>query len=173
MGEMDGRTGHESFEAFYARTSPGLWGYLYRMCGDAALADDIIQEAFIRYLNTVRNKAPERQRKAFVYRIASRLLIDSFREKKSVSLETLAGKEKAVGPAATEALSPDLRRLFESLPLRDRSLLWLAYIEGYNHAEIAEILGLKAGSIKVILFRLRRSFAASLKDIGYLPEEIP
>ncbi|MBN1938554.1 MAG: sigma-70 family RNA polymerase sigma factor [Candidatus Aminicenantes bacterium] len=171
MSRTDDRTRDQAFEAFYGRTSPGLWGYLYRMCGNGALADDIVQETFIRYLHNVQESLPERQRKAFIYKIASHLLVDDIRARRTVSLEAVEERAKASGPAPSEALSPDLRRLFESLPPRDRSLLWLAYIEGYDHIEIAEILGLKAGSIKVILFRLRRSFAVSLKEIGYIPEE--
>jgi len=173
MNERNDQRRDAAFEAFYARTAPALWGFVSRTCGDAALADDIVQETFIRYLNNVRDEMPERQRKAFAYKIASRLLTDSFRKKKTVSLETV--KERAseiLSPGVRDALSPDLGRLFKSLPARDRTLLWLAYAEGYSHSEIAEIIGLRAGSIKVLLFRLRRSFAASLREIGYHPEEI-
>jgi len=173
MSETSDRTRDAAFEAFYVRTSSGIWAYLYRVSGDGALADDIVQEAFVRYLRSARADLPEGQRKAFIYKIASHLLTDSFRKKKTVSLEDLPEREKAAGPAASDALSPDLRILFETLPQRDRALLWLAYAEGYDHAEIAEILGLKKASIKVLLFRLRRSFAVALKNIGYIPEETP
>ncbi len=173
MNEHAGPSRDDAFEAFYARTTPALWGYISRICGDAVLADDIIQETFIRYLNNVRPERPERERKAFAYKIATRLLTDSFRRKKSVSLEA-AGERKAdeIPIPVREALSPDLKRLFALLPPRDRALLWLAYAEGYDHVEIAEILGLKSASIKVLLFRLRRSFAAALRANGYHPEEL-
>ena len=173
MSERDEQGRPEAFEAFYARTAPSLWGYISRVCGDAALADDIIQETFIRYLDHVREDLPERQRKAFAYKIASRLLTDEFRRAKALSLDAVGEGLVGERPAGDPALSPDLARLFGSLPSRDRALLWLAYAEGYSHAEIAEILGLSAGSIKVLLFRLRRSFASALKDIGYHPEVFP
>jgi len=173
MNGQPDRSRDEAFEAFYARTAPALWGYVSRACGDAAQADDIVQETFMRYLNNVRPELPERQRKAFAYKIASRLLIDGFRRKKTVSLEAAEEREAADIPTpGQETLSPDLKRLFASFPPRDRALLWLAYVEGYNHVEIAEIVGLRTGSIKVLLFRLRRSFAAALRNIGYHPEEI-
>ncbi len=173
MSGQDEQGRPEAFEAFYGRTAPSLWGYISRVCGDAALADDIVQETFIRYLNHVREDLPERQRKAFAYKIASRLLTDEFRREKTLSLDAI-GEGKA-GPwlGGGQTLSTDLERLFGSLRSRDRALLWLAYAEGYSHAEIAEILGLRAGSIKVLLFRLRRSFASALRDIGYHPEVIP
>jgi RNA polymerase sigma-70 factor (ECF subfamily) len=45
---------------------------------------------------------------------------------------------------------------------RERALLWLAYAQGSSHREIADVLGLKAGSIKLLLFRARRKLAAML-----------
>jgi RNA polymerase sigma-70 factor (ECF subfamily) len=174
MNELGCRIRDDAFEPFYGRTAPALWGYVARACNDSALADDIVQETFLRYLNNARPELPERQRKAFVYKIASRLLIDNFRRKKALPLETpealTAGDE---WPSTDEALSPDLKRLFVSLKPRDRALLWLAYVEGYNHVEIAEICGLRAASVKVMLFRLRRSFAARLRACGYRQEERP
>jgi RNA polymerase sigma-70 factor (ECF subfamily) len=172
---LDDRRGRDdAFEAFYARFAPSLWGYAARIGGDPALADDIVQEAFIRYLNNVRPEMPEGQRKAFIFKIASRLLADHFRRRKILPLEE-AGKADWDGDPAPErdALSPDLKRLFAALPPRDRKLLWLAYAEGYSHVEIAEICGLKAASVKVLLFRLRRAFAAVLRDNGYRLEELP
>ena len=174
LNERADRIRDDAFEAFYARTAPALWGYARRVCGDSALADDIVQETFLRYLNNVRPEMPERPRRAFAYKIASRLLVDNIRRHKAVSLETVEEQAARDAPlSAHEALSPDLKRLFVSLKPRDRALLWLAYAEGYSHVEIAEIYGLRAASVKVLLFRLRRSFAARLRESGYRPEECP
>jgi RNA polymerase sigma-70 factor (ECF subfamily) len=46
---------------------------------------------------------------------------------------------------------------------RDRSLLWLAYAHGSSHREIADTLGLKVASIKLLLFRARRRLATLLR----------
>jgi RNA polymerase sigma-70 factor (ECF subfamily) len=177
MPEVNGndeRLEGSAFEAFYARTAASLWAFAARVGGDPALADDIVQEAFIRYLNNVRPELAEQQQKAFLFKIASRLLTDHFRRHTALPLKTAEGVKAAGGIAqGREILSSDLRRLFGSLPPRDRALLWLAYAEGHSHHEIADILGLKVASIKVKLFRLRRSFAARLRESGYRPEEYP
>jgi RNA polymerase sigma-70 factor (ECF subfamily) len=47
---------------------------------------------------------------------------------------------------------------------RERQLLWLAYALGSTHREIAEALGLRAGSVKLLLFRARRRLAALLRN---------
>ena len=46
---------------------------------------------------------------------------------------------------------------------RDRALLWLAYAQEQPHVEIAEVLGVKTGSVKLLLFRARRKMAALLR----------
>ena len=77
-------------------------------------------------------------------------------------------------PHTTEPASPDdgaarferttdLTRALETLKPRERALLWLAYAEGSSHREIADSLGLKTGSIKLLLFRARRKLAAALQ----------
>ncbi len=49
---------------------------------------------------------------------------------------------------------------------RERALLWLAYVEGENHQEIAASLGLGRGSIKVLLFRAKRRLRELLTSRG-------
>ena len=57
----------------------------------------------------------------------------------------------------------DVRRAMGRLKPRKRAMLWLAYAQGSSHSEIAEVLGLKTGSIKLMLFRARRKLAAILQ----------
>jgi RNA polymerase sigma-70 factor (ECF subfamily) len=57
----------------------------------------------------------------------------------------------------------DLERAMGRLKPRERMLLWLAYAQGESHREIAETMGLKTGSIKLLLFRARRKLAESLR----------
>jgi RNA polymerase sigma-70 factor (ECF subfamily) len=47
---------------------------------------------------------------------------------------------------------------------RDRQILWLAHAEGYSHREIAQITGLRAASIRLLLFRARRKIARLLRE---------
>jgi RNA polymerase sigma-70 factor (ECF subfamily) len=55
-----------------------------------------------------------------------------------------------------------------NLKPRERAMLWLAYAEGASHREIADVLGLRPGSLKPMLFRARRRLAALL---GRAPDE--
>jgi DNA-directed RNA polymerase specialized sigma24 family protein len=60
-----------------------------------------------------------------------------------------------------------MARTFRALTPRNRVLLWLAYVEGSAHREIAAALGLKASSVPVLLFRARRKLARLLKSKGW------
>ena len=57
----------------------------------------------------------------------------------------------------------DLSRAMRRLRPRERALLWLAYAEGSSHREIARMLGVKAASVKVLMFRARRRLAGFLR----------
>ena len=61
-------------------------------------------------------------------------------------------------------------RLFGELKPQQQSLLWLAYVEGFNHREIAESLGLKEGSVRVVLSRARGKLSAVLREKGLVPK---
>ncbi len=160
------------FERLHRRTSQALWGYLRRLTGDPSVADDVHQESYLRYLARPCPVAGERRQSAYLFRIATNLVHDRWRRKKRQRgwLQQLLGSE----PAAREAsLSIDFEDVFNQLKPRQRSLLWLAYVEGYRHQEIADILELKAGSIKVLLFRARRRLAEMLRENGLTPESDP
>ena len=59
--------------------------------------------------------------------------------------------------------STDISQLFQRLKPQERELLWLAYVEGNDHKEIARMLGLKEKSIRVLLFRARQKLAGIIQ----------
>ena len=68
-------------------------------------------------------------------------------------------------------LSMDMEKVFKMLKPRERILLWLAYVDGHTHTEIARITGNRERSIRVQLFRIRKKFTEILKSHGYAGEE--
>jgi len=74
------------------------------------------------------------------------------------------------GPGHHVRLRRDVQRLFEKLKPRERELLWLGHVEQFSHKEIAEILGLKTGSIRLLLFRARRKLAELMTEADLGPE---
>ncbi len=163
------RMDEATFHAFYRETAPRLWSYIRREAGDAALADDILQEAFYRFLRAELPALEQRQMKAYLYRTATSLLSDHWRRLKREqrwSLNTLFRKE---APENLD-LGEDMTRIFRQLKPRERALLWLAYVEGFDHQEIGAALNLKENSVRVLLFRARKKLAGILTEKGFGPE---
>jgi DNA-directed RNA polymerase specialized sigma24 family protein len=67
------------FRAFYQKTAPRLRMYIARSCGSVDLADDILQEVYLRFLRAASLRADDKSRRAYLYRIADSIVIDHFR----------------------------------------------------------------------------------------------
>lgn len=152
----------DAFRAFYDRTSGALWGYLSRISGDRQVADDLLQESYYRLLKSNATFESENHRRNYLYRIATNLVRDSRRGPQPLFTATdvvdVAAPESHVGYEGRA----DVRRALGRLKPRERAMLWLAYAQGSSHSEIADVLGLKTASIKLLLFRARRKLAAML-----------
>jgi RNA polymerase sigma-70 factor, ECF subfamily len=154
----------QRFEALYNTHARLLWSYVSRISGNATLADDIVQEAFMRLLRARTEELDETALKPYLYRIATNLMHDYFRERrreqrKQEELNARSSPEKTVEAFAGES---EMTRVFGELKTQERELLWLAYVEGYEHAEIAAVLGLNRMSVRVLLYRARGKLAKLL-----------
>ena len=155
----------DAFRGFYERTSRGLWSYLSRVTGDRQLADDLLQETYYRFLRASKAYESEAHQRNSLFHIATNLVRDSRRRPTPLQLDDADGVEQVAGGgdvAERAAARTDLQRAMRRLKPRERMLLWLAYAQGESHREIAQTLGLKTGSIKLLLFRARRRLAALL-----------
>jgi RNA polymerase sigma-70 factor (ECF subfamily) len=158
----------DTFRAFYDRTARPVWVYLARITGDRALADDLLQESYYRLLRAERRFDSESHRRNYLYRIATNLAHDRHRSRRGVvsvpvpaehEPSALASHDDVAGDAERRT---DLGRAMAKLKPREREMLWLAYAQGSSHEEIAQSLGLRKASIKMLLFRARRRLAALL-----------
>ena len=158
----------DTFRAFYDRTARQVWAYLARITGDRTLADDLLQESYYRFLRAERAFDNESHRRNYLFRIATNLAHDRHRRGR-VAVTVPLPEENAPGAlsdgrdlAAETERRTDLARAMATLKPREREMLWLAYAQGSSHEEIAEALGLRRSSIKILLFRARRRLASAL-----------
>jgi len=157
-----------AFRSLYEAAASSLKAFIHRQVSDDALAADLTQDAFVRLLRAKLPRMNEAQLKGYLYRTASSLVADHWRRlNRERSWRILFRREEAV-----EALTlTGVNRVFLELKARQRSLLWLAYVEGMSHEEIGEALKVKPKSVKVLLYRARKRLAASLEKHGLRPEE--
>lgn len=163
----------DAFRLFYERTARPVWAYLSRMSGDARLADDLLQEAYYRFLRANVTHESDAHRKNYLFRIATNLVKDHRRRPRMDEAPVAEDGEPVdhADPQSADVANGAVRRLdlarsMSRLKPRERDLLWLAYAQGSSHKEIAETLGLKTASIKLLLFRARRRLAGMLREGG-------
>jgi RNA polymerase sigma-70 factor (ECF subfamily) len=165
------RLDEKAFGDLYRRVARPLWAYLRRMTDSPALADDLLQEAFTRLL--VRDSPPlaEAAQRAWLFRVASNLAIDAIRRgRREVSVDAspdaattaaAAAAPAAPAPGRDPILAREMGRAFGSLEVKERALLWLAFVEDASHRDIAGALGVKESSVRVLLFRARKKLASA------------
>lgn len=151
----------DDFRVFYGRTNRGLWAYLLRVSGRRDVADDLLQESYCRFLAARLPEMDAAESRSYLFRIATNLLHDQWRERdKQVSAMVCPVDQSCDDDQETRT---DVRRCFERLKPRQRQLLWLAHVEGFDHKEIARLTGLRVASVRVLLFRARAQLAAALR----------
>ena len=144
-----------AFHALYERTARPLFNYLLRVSGRRDIAEEVLQESYCRLLSAKLPDMDEAQTRSYLFKIATNLLRDRWRRNEETAIEPV----NAPGAITNHVDQAAMRQAFERLKLRERELLWLAYVEGASHKEIADSTGLKPGSIRLLLYRARRRLA--------------
>ena len=158
------RTTQAEFETFYLRTARTLHGYLCRLSGDPATADEVLQETYIRMLNVPTME--EAARKAYLYKTATNLLRDRWRKlKREKKWWDLSVRTEHVRQNFN--LAVDMASVFDALGTQERAILWLAHVEELSHREIGTILGVKEKSVRVMVFRAREKAKGLLEKAGF------
>ena len=141
-----------AFGALVLRYRRLVIGVAYRVSGDAVLAEDIAQEAFVRVWNKLPAFRPEGNFKGWICRIAANLTIDALRRRKpTVDITETSLPALADGPEASllkEERAAAVRKAIMSLPLHSRTALVLREYEGLSYKEIADVLDIPLGTVK-------------------------
>ena len=129
----------------------GAVNVVYRMCGDAELAEEAAQEAFIRAWTNLPKYQPRSPFRNWLYRIATNVAVDVLRsQKETVDVETVYLPSTDEGPeelAETRERGERVRQAVLSLPQASRSVLVLREYEGLSYKEIADTLGIPIGTV--------------------------
>ena len=157
-----------AFDVLFARWGGRLLGYLQRMVSDAATAEELVQEAFLRVYRARERYEAESRFSTWLYRIATNLALNELRRpsrkrphtSRDDEESTLVLVSSAPGPEASAQARLDASELIQeldALPERQRVALWLTAVEGHSYAEVAEILEATVKSVKSLVHRGRSS----------------
>lgn len=149
-----------------------LFAYLYRMCGDADQAEELMQETLIRALCAAERYRPETNLKNWLLSIATNLLRDQWRRKKRwgtfLSLEEWHREAPdSTDDAVLRGLDYEqVRRALLELPMEHRSVILLRYYHDMSYEEIARALAVPIGTVRSRihngLLRLKRLLTAEV-----------
>lgn len=157
----------QAFSQLVRSHREGVVNVVYRMCGDANLADDAAQEAFIRAWQHLRGYRPRSPFRNWLYRIAVNVARDALRrQKETLDIEGLPIANSEQGPedlVEGHERGERVRKAVLSLPRASRAVLVLREYEGLSYREIADTLDIPMGTVMSRLSyarnRLRRSLA--------------
>ncbi|HEX5194166.1 MAG TPA: sigma-70 family RNA polymerase sigma factor [Solirubrobacteraceae bacterium] len=147
-----------AFEVIFDRHADVAFSLAYRMCGRRAMAEDIVQEAFLSlWRSDARYDHRRGSVRSWVLGVVHNRAIDAFRSEsvrtgRNVSDE--AALARLTAPESTEAEvqrrddAGRVRGALRALPVEQRQVIELAYFGGFTHREIADMLGLPAGTVK-------------------------
>jgi RNA polymerase sigma-70 factor (ECF subfamily) len=147
-----------AFEVIFDRHSGPAFSLAYRMCGRRAMAEDVVQEAFMSLWRT--GARYDRRRggvRNWVLGVVHNRAIDAFRrgvvrDGRNVSDEGIADRLQAPEETDLEVARREeaarVRGVLSELPAEQRQVVELAYFGGFTHSQIAEMLGLPAGTVK-------------------------
>jgi RNA polymerase sigma-70 factor (ECF subfamily) len=152
-----------AFRSFYQKTAPALRAYIARSAGSLDTADDILQDVFMRFLAKAPAQLSEAEMRGYLYRTADTLIIDRWRQGQRENRRNLAAAQTDEDSGLERDFDDDVNQAFRRLKSQQRTLLWMAYVDEFNHQEIAAVAGVHEKSVRVLLSRARKAFAGALK----------
>jgi RNA polymerase sigma-70 factor (ECF subfamily) len=150
-----------NFDSLFQTLYPSLFRYLHRLTGDADIAEDIAQEAFVRLL---KQNLPENEVRPWLFTVAMNLVRDHARKvERRQRLLTTAPVLVSTSPLPDEALEKServgsVRVILDQLSARDQQLL-LMREEGFKYEEIARVIGVAPASVGTLIARALKRFA--------------
>jgi RNA polymerase sigma-70 factor (ECF subfamily) len=168
-----------AFEVVFDRHSGAAFSLAYRMCGRRAMAEDVVQEAFVSlWRSGARYDAARGSVRTWVLSVVRNRAIDAFRREGAKSSRDVGERgmaERMPAPELTDTeveRRDDARQVREALvelPPDQRQVIELAYFGGFTHSQIADMLELPSGTVKG---RMRLGLTKMRLALGDAPEVV-
>jgi RNA polymerase sigma-70 factor, ECF subfamily len=169
-----------AFETIYQLHSRRVYALCLRMSGDPVEAEDLTQEAFLQLFRKIHTFRGESAFSSWMHRLTANIVLMRFRKKRPVpvSLEEMTRPDDEKERPALEIGVPDLRltglfdrinlhTALEQLPRGYKSMFLLHDVQGYEHNEIARMLGCSVGNSKSQLHKARKRLRELLHEVRH------
>jgi RNA polymerase sigma-70 factor (ECF subfamily) len=156
-----------AFEELVIRNQSDAWALAVHYLGNAAEAEDVVQEAFLRLLQAAPRYKPTAGFRTYFSRIVVRLCLDFRAKRRPVYGEALPDRADAArDPEAVfrdQQTAGKLRRAVETLPPAQRMALLLRDLEGFTYSDIAKTMNTSAKAVDSLLQRARQALRVRLR----------
>lgn len=155
---------HHAFSELVRRHQSAVRGLLRQLTrGDAALADDLAQEAFLKAFKNIRSFRGEAKFSTWLYRIAYNSFREEARKRKElVGIDETQLESQQDPQTVDPALRHDLARALQLLPLHERTAVVLCCQNGLSHDEASRVLDIPLGTVKTNVLRGREKLKKTL-----------
>jgi RNA polymerase sigma factor (sigma-70 family) len=166
-----------AFDAIYAQHRARIFSFLARLTGRRALAEDLLQETFLRLCRFAPRLAPDTRIELWLYAVARNLVRSQHRwaivdSDRLFGLSQLSEAERQTSPfdmTSARELERAVERALQKLPLDQRELLILLAVERVPSADVARMLDLSAVALRQRLSRARKQLAKAITREGVDP----
>ena len=148
-----------AFEEVYKQYGRKLFGLCLRMCGNEADAEELMQEIFMNLLGKIKTFRGDAKFSTWLYRVGVNTCISHLRRRRiqQIPLDEELESSPVMGVNAPPLLQREsLKRALAELPAGYKSAVIMHDIQGFNHREIADVMGISIGASKSQLFKARR-----------------
>lgn len=159
-----------AWEEIYERHKQGIHRYVYYQVSDAPLAEDLMQEVFLKAVEAIDSfEFRGISLSAWLYRIARNLIINHYRrqpEQKELTLdECVAASEEDTSAAVEKRFGQrELWKALGGLTELQREVIILKFIEGFSNSEVAHVMGKPEGAIKSLQHRALAALRRILEE---------
>ncbi|MHC5034359.1 MAG: RNA polymerase sigma factor [Planctomycetota bacterium] len=159
----------EAFAELVERHQQAALNVAYRFLGDATLAEDVAQEAFLKVLDGASRYRPTGRFRAYLHSVIWHACVDQYRKRRTQGLNSVPVPANG-GPGPVQAALEDerataVREAVQTLPPRQRMALVLQHFEGLSYEEIGQTLDCPATAVDALLVRAKRRLRDMLRDV--------
>ena len=164
-----GRGDLDAFEPIVLRHQAEAWRVAYRFVGDAAEAEDLAQEAFLRILDAAGRYKPTATFRTYLFRVLTHLCLDHVRKKRPIPIDPLPQTADGLAspPRQMDLQERDklIHTALDALPADYRMAVVLRYFEGLSGTEMAVAMGRSEKAVERLLSRARSALEPQLKGL--------
>lgn len=159
----------QEFIKSYDEHADALFRHCFFKVSDKEKAEDLVQETFVRTWKYISSGKEVRNIKTFLYRVASNLIIDYYRQGKNVSLDQLSEKgfdfSEARNGILENAEFSRVKDLIDELSEKDKEIIIWRFLDGLSPSEIADVLNIKENAASVRLNRAMKKLKEKMDTL--------